>query len=108
MQELEKPAEITERKNFDRRSIKQIKQTIKLINWFIPQLKTKSLNKKIFTVDKSLWKSNKSLWLLRLIYLHIKSIILPDDIDIMRAALRANPRHCRLTKKYLKQHNAEA
>lgn len=60
VQELEKPAEITERENFDRRSIKQIKQTIKLINWFIPQLKTKSLNKKIFTVDKSLWKSNKS------------------------------------------------
>jgi hypothetical protein len=60
VQELEKPAEITERKNFDRRSIKQIKQTIKLINWFIPQLKTKSLNIKIFTVDKSLWKSNKS------------------------------------------------
>ena len=60
MQELEKPAEITERIHFDRRSIKQIKQTIKLINWFIPQLKRKSLNIKIFTVDKSLWKSNKS------------------------------------------------
>lgn len=57
VQELEKPAEITERENFDRRSIKQIKQTIKLINWFIPQLKTKSLNKKdIYSRQVSLEK----------------------------------------------------